>query len=79
MAQSGYEIRLELLKMAKESLDTDFLSKRDLVMFDFNVRCQWAAQNGKEIPEMPAVPEMPTVHQITERAKELNEFINQKS
>ena len=79
MAQSGYEIRLELLKMAKDSLDMEFHSKRDLVMFDFNVRCQWAAQNGQEIPEMPDVPATPTVQEITERAKELNEFINQKS
>ena len=79
MAQSGYEIRLELLKMAKESLDVEYLSKRDLVMFEYNVKCQWAAQNGKEIPDRPELPPGPTMIDITERAKELNEFINQKS
>lgn len=79
MAQSGYEIRLELLKMAKELLEQEFHSKRDLIMQEYNYKCAIAIDAKTELPAMPSLPEMPTMDQITAKAGELNTFINQKS
>jgi hypothetical protein len=79
MAQSGYEIRLELLKMAKELLEQEFHSKRDLVMQEYNYKCSIAIEGKVALPPMPDLPAMPTMEQITQKAGELNQFINQKS
>lgn len=79
MAQSGYEIRLELLKMAKELLEQEYHSKRDLIMQEYNYLCAIAIENKQNLPTKPDLPGMPTMTEITEKAKELNEFINQKS
>lgn len=79
MAQSGYEIRLELLKMAKELLEQEFHSKRDLVMQEYNYKCGIAVENKQSLPPMPDLPSMPTMQEIVEKAGELNQFINQKS
>lgn len=79
MAQSGYEIRLELLKMAKELLEQEFHSKRDLVMQEYSHRCGMAMDAKTELPPMPDLPAMPTMQEIVDKAGELNQFINQKS
>jgi hypothetical protein len=79
MAQSGYEIRLELLKMAKELLEQEYHSKRDLIMQEYNYQCSIAIENKEDLPTKPDLPSMPTMVEITEKAGELNQFINQKS
>ena len=79
MAQSGYEIRLELLKMAKDMLEQEYHSKRDLVMQEYNYKCDFAIDGKNELPPMPELPAMPTMEQITAKAGDLNQFINQKS
>jgi hypothetical protein len=79
MAQSGYEIRLELLKMAKDMLEQEWHSNRDLVMQEYNYQCAIAIEAKLQLPSKPELPAMPTMVQITDKAKDLNEFINQKS
>jgi len=79
MAQSGYEIRLELLKMAKELLEQEYNSKRDLIMSEYGYKCGIAMDAKTELPPLPTLPSMPTMQEIVDRAGELNQFINQKS
>lgn len=79
MAQSGYEIRLELLKMAKDMLEQEWHSKRDLIMSEYGHKCGVAMDAKTELPPKPDLPTMPTMQEIVDKAGELNQFINQKS
>ena len=79
MAQSGYEIRLELLKMATSLLEQEWHSKRDMIMQEYNYKCAIAMENKQDLPSTPDLPPMPSMDDITKKAGELNQFINQKS
>lgn len=86
MSTNGYEIRLELLKMAKEMLEQDWHSHRDAVMSDYNTRVGFAhaaAENSTfktaDIPAPPTFKPFPTETEIIAKARTLNEFINQRA
>ena len=86
MSTNGYEIRLELLKMAKEMLEQDWHAHRDVVMTDYNTRVGFAhAQfdsegvNHANIPAAPTFKPFPTETEIINKARTLNEFINQRT
>ena len=83
---NGFEIRLELLKMAKEMLEQDWHAQRDAVMSDYNNRVGFAhakaESTGFQLGDLPAVPTFkafPTEAEIIAKAKTLNEFITNKS
>jgi hypothetical protein len=83
---NGFEIRLELLKMAKEMLEQDWHAQRDAAMSDYNNRVGFAHANaestGFQFGDLPAVPTFkafPTEAEIIAKAKTLNEFITNKS
>ena len=75
MSTNGYEIRLELLKMAKEMLEQDWHAQRDAVMTDYHTK---ANRDENFIPTPPTFQPFPTEEQIIKKAKVLNEFINTK-
>ena len=75
MSTNGYEIRLELLKMAKEMLEQDWHAQRDAVMTDYHTK---ASRDETFIPTPPTFQPFPTEEQIIKKAKVLNEFINTK-
>lgn len=86
MTINGYEIRLELLKMAKEMLEQDWHAHRDLTMTDYNTRVGFAHAKAEaagfqntELPSQPTFRPFPTESEIIAKARTLNEFINQKS
>lgn len=84
MSTNGYEIRLELLKMAKEMLEQDWHAHRDAAMTDYSTRVglaqQAAENNGKvDVPLLPTFKTFPTEAEIIAKARVLNEFINQRS
>jgi len=76
---NAYEIRLELLKMAKDLLMEDwhaqrqalenvYFQKRDIAMTrDYN----------QEVVEFPQIPPAPKSDKITELASQLNNFVSQ--
>lgn len=65
---NGYEIRLELLKMAKDFLDQEYQAKLD------------AAKRQAELSGLPlAIPPQYTIDDIAVKASELNRFVNQKN
>ena len=80
MSTNGYEIRLELLKMAKELLEQDWHAHRDIVMTDYHTKVTFAQGSGSTlVPTPPTFKPFPSEEEIIKKAKTLNEFINQRT
>jgi len=72
-----FEIRLELLKMAKELLMEEYHSSKDRLTNEWHVKVESAKLNGQAIPEHPAFPAYPTENEIITKAQTLNGFVSQ--
>ena len=71
-----FEIRLELLKMAKELLLEEYHSSKDRLTNEWNVKVESAKLNGQVIPDHPAYPNYPTENEIITKAQSLNGFVS---
>lgn len=71
-----FEIRLELLKMAKEMLTEEYYGKRDQISQDWQVKVESAKIHGQAIPEHPALPPYPTENEVITKAQSLNGFVS---
>ena len=76
----AYEIRLELLKMAKDllmeawngkrqALEIVYFQKRDIAM---------AVEYHQHVVDYPELPPVPSSNEITSLAGKLNEFVSRK-
>jgi hypothetical protein len=72
-----FEIRLELLRMAKELLMEEYHSNKDRLTNEWHVKVESAKLNGQVIPEHPAFPTYPTENDIITKATSLNGFVSQ--
>lgn len=72
-----FEIRLELLKMAKEMLTEDYYGKREQVSNDWQVKVDNARHAGAQPPEHPGFPAYPTETEVINKAQALNGFVSQ--
>ena len=72
-----FEIRLELLKMAKEILEQDHCGKREQVSSDWTVKVENARHAGQTPPDHPGFPPYPTESEIITKAQTLNGFVSQ--
>jgi hypothetical protein len=72
-----FEIRLELLKMAKEMLAEEYYGKKEQVTQDWQVRVENARHAGAVPPDHPALPNYPTETDIVAKAAALNGFVSQ--
>ena len=72
-----FEIRLELLKMAKDMLTEDYYGKREQVSNDWSSKVDVAKINGGVIPEHPGFPSYPNESEIIAKANALNGFVSQ--
>ena len=86
MSTNGYEIRLELLKMAKEMLEQDWHAQRAITQTaweqEVNLAQIKAAGKDSLVDSLPATPTFkpfPTEDEIIKKAKVLNEFVAQKA
>jgi hypothetical protein len=86
MSTNGYEIRLELLKMAKEMLEQDWHANRDMVRAQWEqevnlvqIRAQATDQPVESVPTQPTFRPFPTEEEIIKKAKVLNDFVTQKA
>lgn len=72
-----FEIRLELLKMAKDMLTEDYYGKREVISNDWQVKIENARHAGMVPPEHPGFPSYPTEAEIIAKASSLNGFVSQ--
>lgn len=72
-----FEIRLELLKMAKDMLVEEYFGKREQVSQDWHVKVENARHAGGVPPEHPALPSYPTEADVVAKATALNGFVSQ--
>ena len=71
-----FEIRLELLRMAKDMLYDDYNAQRDKITQDWNVKCDTAKTKGETPPEHPVLPTIPSETDIINKAQTLNGFVS---
>lgn len=72
-----FELRLELLKMAKDMLVEDYFAKREQASQDWQVRVESARHAGTVPPDHPALPNYPTESDVIFKASALNGFVSQ--
>ena len=72
-----FEIRLELLKMAKEMLEQDYYGNREKVSNEYAAKCDHAKVHGQPIPEHPGFPAFPSETEVIAKATQLNSFVSQ--
>jgi hypothetical protein len=72
-----FEIRLELLKMAKEMLEQDYYGNREKISNEYAAKCDYAKIHGQPIPEHPGYPSFPSETDVIKKATELNGFVSQ--
>jgi hypothetical protein len=77
MSMTPYEIRLELLKMAKDMLTDDFHSKRQTISEAWHTQIEAAKIAGTPSPDAPVMPNYPTESDIITKAQVLNDFVSQ--
>ena len=76
MSKTPYEIRLELLKMAKDMLNDEYYGKREVISNDWATKVESAKVNGGTIPDHPGFPAIPSEHDIIAKAQVLNGFVS---
>ena len=72
-----FEIRLELLKMAKDMLEQEYHGKREKLHNEWNVQVENARHAGGATPVFPDLPAFPTETEVIKKATELNGFVSQ--
>jgi hypothetical protein len=72
-----FEIRLELLKMAKDMLVEHYYGARERISNEWALKADIAKVNGNPIPEHPGYPAYPTEAEIIAKAQTLNSFVSQ--
>ncbi len=76
MSMSPFEIRLELLKMAKDMLESDYFGEREKIANQFAMDCDVAKSKGAETPKHPGYPKYPSETEIINKATTLNAFVS---
>jgi hypothetical protein len=71
-----FEIRLELLKMARDMLNDDYFGKREQISNQWAVDCEQAKIKGEEPPKHPGFPPFPSENEVILKAKTLNDFVS---
>lgn len=71
-----FEIRLELLKMAKDMLSDEYYGKREVISNDWHMKVESAKLNGGEMPVHPGFPSFPSETEIIAKAQVLNGFVS---
>jgi hypothetical protein len=77
MSMTPYEIRLELLKMAKDMLTDDYYGKREIISNSWQTEIESARLKGETPPSHPGFPDFPNESEIIKKADALNGFVSQ--
>ena len=71
-----FEIRLELLKMARDMLYDSYNAERDRISQNWVMQCESARNKGETPPEHPVLPTIPSESDIINKAQTLNGFVS---
>ena len=74
MSKTPYEIRLELLTLAKEILQAPIYEKRSQLTNEYHSKLTDA--NRGTLP-FPSMPDFPSTTDIVSKAEELKKFVDQ--
>lgn len=74
MSKTPYEIRLELLNLAKEILQTPVYQTREAKLSEYHSRLTDA---NREVTQFPTLPDFPSTADIIAKAEELKKFVDQ--
>jgi|TARA_R110000868_G_scaffold104880_1_gene288957 hypothetical protein len=74
MSKTPYEIRLELLTLAKEILQAPIYEKRNKLSDEYHSKLTDA--NRGSLP-FPTMPDFPSTTDIVSQAEELKKFVDQ--
>ena len=77
MSMTPYEIRLELLKMAKDMLTDEYYGKREVISNEWSTKVEESKINGTPSPTHPGYPLFPSEEEIIKKAEALNGFVSQ--
>ena len=72
-----FEIRLELLKMAKEMISDQYYGQREVISNNWQTQIETARLKGETPPPHPGFPDFPSEAEIVKKALELNGFVSQ--
>ena len=72
-----FEIRLELLKMAKDMLTDQYYGQREVISNGWQTQIETARLKGETPPSHPGYPDFPSETDIIKKATELNSFVSQ--
>ena len=73
MSKTPYEIRLELLKLAKDSLWEPIYQKRQAMSDEYHSKLTDA---NRGTVAFPTLPEFPSTTDIVSKAEELKKFVD---
>jgi hypothetical protein len=71
-----FEIRLELLKMAKDMLSEEYYGKREVISNDWQTKVSASQHAGQPAPDHPGFPAYPSEAEIIAKAAILNGFVS---
>lgn len=71
-----FELRLDVLKMARELVCDDWYQRRDAIMDVWRTECDTAQRKGEDNPKLPTIPAFPTEDEIIKKAEALNKFVS---
>lgn len=74
--KSPFELRMDMLAMAKEILEKQFEINKEFAMKSWELAVDTANKAKESMPAMPAVPKYPTYDEIVELAKKMNSFVS---
>lgn len=74
---SPFEIRLELLRMARDMLNEEHYGNRSVIDNNWQQQVELAKQAGQPSPLHPGYPAFPSEEQIIAKATTLNNFVSQ--
>jgi hypothetical protein len=72
-----FEIRLELLKMAKDMLVDEFYTQKDKINQEWQMQLETARTKGESFPPHPPLPSFPNEGDVIDKATTLNTFVSQ--
>ncbi len=71
-----FEIRLDLLKMSREMLETEYHTAKDKIRDEWQMQVGRAMEDKLPLPVHPELPSFPSETSIITKAKLLNSFVS---